>query len=159
MISLAEWSRDDEDFCPRCAELLAVRLERVARQLAARLRRGTPSFGSRGNSGSGGVEAGPPQDGEPSDAAGEGDSASEQFGELARKARVTALMQLAAYADQLDRLGVPRSDRVELLLGDGTGRSGGDKSAVPIRRGPPLSSPGSRPRSGRSARPARSPRW
>jgi uncharacterized protein len=29
-------------------------------------------------------------------------------------------MQLAAYVDQLDRLGVPRSDRVELLLGDGS---------------------------------------
>ena len=39
---------------------------------------------------------------------------------LARHARVTALMQLAAYVDQLDRLGVSRSDRVELLLGDGT---------------------------------------
>ena len=39
---------------------------------------------------------------------------------LARRARVTALMQLAAYADQLDRLGVGRSDRVQLLLGDGT---------------------------------------
>lgn len=39
---------------------------------------------------------------------------------LARRARVTALMQLAAYVDQLDRLGVPRSGRVELLLGDGT---------------------------------------
>src|SRR5690606_6799437 len=39
---------------------------------------------------------------------------------LARHARVTALMQLAAYVAQLDRLGVPRSDRVELLLGDGT---------------------------------------
>jgi len=39
---------------------------------------------------------------------------------LARRARVTALMQLAAYVDQLDRLGVPRSDEVELLLGDGT---------------------------------------
>lgn len=39
---------------------------------------------------------------------------------LARHARVTALMQLAAYADQLDRLGVARSDRVELLLGDGS---------------------------------------
>ena len=39
---------------------------------------------------------------------------------LARHARVTALMQLAAYADQLDRLGVPRSERVELLLGDGS---------------------------------------
>jgi uncharacterized protein len=39
---------------------------------------------------------------------------------LARHARVTALMQLAAYVDQLDRLGVARSDRVELLLGDGS---------------------------------------
>ncbi|MDT0180546.1 TM0106 family RecB-like putative nuclease [Microbacterium sp. ARD31] len=39
---------------------------------------------------------------------------------LARHARVTALMQLAAYVDQLDLSGVPRSDRVELLLGDGS---------------------------------------
>ncbi|OZD46347.1 DNA helicase [Rhodococcus sp. 06-1477-1B] len=39
---------------------------------------------------------------------------------LARRARVTALMQLAAYVDQLDRLGVPRADEVQLLLGDGT---------------------------------------
>lgn len=39
---------------------------------------------------------------------------------LARHARVTALMQLAAYVDQLDRLAVPRSDRVQLLLGDGS---------------------------------------
>ena len=38
---------------------------------------------------------------------------------LARRARVTALMQLAAYVDQLDRLGVSRSDEVQLLLGDG----------------------------------------
>lgn len=39
---------------------------------------------------------------------------------LARHARVTALMQLAAYVDQLDRLSVPRSHQVELLLGDGS---------------------------------------
>ncbi|MEH3088787.1 MAG: TM0106 family RecB-like putative nuclease [Microbacterium arborescens] len=39
---------------------------------------------------------------------------------LARHARVTALMQLEAYAVQLDREGVAVSDRVELLLGDGT---------------------------------------
>lgn len=38
---------------------------------------------------------------------------------LARRARVTALMQLAAYVDQLDRLGVARSGEVQLLLGDG----------------------------------------
>jgi predicted RecB family nuclease len=43
-----------------------------------------------------------------------------QDSKLARRAKVTALMQLAAYVDQLDRLGVARSDRVELLLGDGT---------------------------------------
>ncbi len=39
---------------------------------------------------------------------------------LARHARVTALMQLSAYVDQLDRLGVARADHVELLLGDGS---------------------------------------
>ncbi|MFT4305308.1 MAG: TM0106 family RecB-like putative nuclease, partial [Microbacterium sp.] len=39
---------------------------------------------------------------------------------LARHARVTALMQLAAYVDQLDRARVPRAETVELLLGDGT---------------------------------------
>ncbi|WP_052193312.1 TM0106 family RecB-like putative nuclease [Microbacterium sp. ZOR0019] len=43
-----------------------------------------------------------------------------QDSKLARKARVTALMQLAAYADQFDRLGIPRSDEVDLILGDGT---------------------------------------
>ncbi|QEA28585.1 TM0106 family RecB-like putative nuclease [Microbacterium sp. CBA3102] len=43
-----------------------------------------------------------------------------QDSKLARKARVTALMQLAAYADQLDRLGIPCSDEVDLILGDGT---------------------------------------
>ncbi|WP_396659565.1 AAA domain-containing protein, partial [Microbacterium sp.] len=43
-----------------------------------------------------------------------------QDSKLARHARVTALMQLAAYADQLDRLAIPRSDTVQLLLGDGT---------------------------------------
>lgn len=43
-----------------------------------------------------------------------------QDSKLARRARVTALLQLAAYAAQLDRLGIPRADTVELLLGDGT---------------------------------------
>ncbi|GAA2532632.1 TM0106 family RecB-like putative nuclease [Microbacterium mitrae] len=38
---------------------------------------------------------------------------------LARTARVTALMQLAAYVDQLHRLGVPTDPTVELILGDG----------------------------------------
>ncbi|HEV7623667.1 MAG TPA: TM0106 family RecB-like putative nuclease [Amnibacterium sp.] len=39
---------------------------------------------------------------------------------LARRAKVTALLQLAAYAQQLDRLGIPVGDTVHLLLGDGT---------------------------------------
>lgn len=43
-----------------------------------------------------------------------------QDSKLARKARVTALMQLAAYVDQLDRLDIPRSDEVDLILGDGS---------------------------------------
>ena len=41
-----------------------------------------------------------------------------QDSKLARTARVTALMQLAAYVDQLDGLGIPRSDEVDLILGD-----------------------------------------
>lgn len=39
---------------------------------------------------------------------------------LARSAKVTALMQVAAYHEQLVRLGVPADDSVALLLGDGT---------------------------------------
>ena len=39
---------------------------------------------------------------------------------LARRAKVTALMQLAAYAGRLQALGVPVGDRVHLLLGDGS---------------------------------------
>ncbi|UOR00446.1 TM0106 family RecB-like putative nuclease [Leucobacter allii] len=38
---------------------------------------------------------------------------------LARRAKVTALMQLAAYAEQLERLGVPVTPEAELILGDG----------------------------------------
>ncbi|GAA1829840.1 TM0106 family RecB-like putative nuclease [Agromyces salentinus] len=43
-----------------------------------------------------------------------------QDSKLARRAKVTALLQLAAYAQQLHRIGVPCADTVELLLGDGT---------------------------------------
>lgn len=53
---------------------------------------------------------------------------------LARHARVTALMQLAAYVDQLDRLGVPRSARVELLLGDGTTSTHAVRDLMPVFR-------------------------
>ncbi|MBL3687587.1 TM0106 family RecB-like putative nuclease [Leucobacter zeae] len=38
---------------------------------------------------------------------------------LARRAKVTALMQLAAYVEQLERIGVPVSDEAVLILGDG----------------------------------------
>ncbi len=43
-----------------------------------------------------------------------------QDSKLARRAKATALMQLGAYVDQLDRLGIPRADEVDLLLGDGS---------------------------------------
>ena len=39
---------------------------------------------------------------------------------LARQARVTALLQLAAYTEQLERIGVATARSVELLLGDGS---------------------------------------
>lgn len=39
---------------------------------------------------------------------------------LARRARVSALMQVAAYADALSSLGVPLAPEARLLLGDGT---------------------------------------
>ncbi|TFD58475.1 DNA helicase [Cryobacterium sp. Hh7] len=39
---------------------------------------------------------------------------------LARHARVAALLQLAAYAEQLERIGVATARSVELLLGDGS---------------------------------------
>ncbi|CAN5194801.1 TM0106 family RecB-like putative nuclease [soil metagenome] len=37
---------------------------------------------------------------------------------LARHAKITALLQLAAYGEQLQRLGIPTADRVSLILGD-----------------------------------------
>ncbi|MDU0327290.1 TM0106 family RecB-like putative nuclease [Microbacterium sp. KSW2-21] len=57
---------------------------------------------------------------EPADGSGAPRRWLVQDTKLARRARVTALMQLAAYVDQLDRLGVARADEVQLLLGDGT---------------------------------------
>ncbi|MFF1573267.1 TM0106 family RecB-like putative nuclease [Leifsonia sp. NPDC058292] len=42
-----------------------------------------------------------------------------QDSKLARSARVTALLQLCAYAEQLERMGVAVDDTVELLLGTG----------------------------------------
>lgn len=57
-----------------------------------------------------------------------------QDSKLARRAKVTALMQLAAYADQLDRLGIPRSDEVDLLLGDGTTSTHAVSDLMPLFR-------------------------
>jgi uncharacterized protein len=51
---------------------------------------------------------------------------------LARHARVTALMQLAAYVAQLDELGIRRSDSVELLLGDGSTSSHAVRDLLPV---------------------------
>ncbi|MGJ0202980.1 TM0106 family RecB-like putative nuclease [Leucobacter sp. gxy201] len=49
-----------------------------------------------------------------------GDGAYEvQDTKLARRAKVTALMQLAAYAEQLERIGIPVRDEAVLILGDG----------------------------------------
>ncbi|MFT4158271.1 MAG: TM0106 family RecB-like putative nuclease [Microbacterium sp.] len=51
---------------------------------------------------------------------------------LARRAKVTALMQLAAYVDQLDWLGIPRSDEVDLILGDGTRSTHNASDLLPL---------------------------
>lgn len=53
---------------------------------------------------------------------------------LARSAKVTALLQLAAYADRLDRIGVPVADTVELLLGDGTVSTHRVRDVMPVYR-------------------------
>ncbi|HLS93757.1 MAG TPA: TM0106 family RecB-like putative nuclease, partial [Microbacterium sp.] len=53
---------------------------------------------------------------------------------LARAARVTALMQLAAYVDQLDALDVPRADEVDLLLGDGSTSTHDVRDLLPLFR-------------------------
>ncbi len=53
---------------------------------------------------------------------------------LARRAKVTALLQLAAYAEQLDRIGVPRADTAELLLGDGSVSSHRLDDILPVYR-------------------------
>jgi len=57
-----------------------------------------------------------------------------QDSKLARHARVTALLQLAAYAEQLTRLGIPVDDTVELLLGDGTSSEHRLDDIMPVYR-------------------------
>ncbi|MBF6621644.1 MAG: TM0106 family RecB-like putative nuclease [Patulibacter sp.] len=53
---------------------------------------------------------------------------------LARSAKVTALLQLAAYAERLDRIGVPVADTVELLLGDGAVSAHRVQDVMPVYR-------------------------
>src|SRR5690606_9637817 len=43
-----------------------------------------------------------------------------QDSKLARSAKVTALLQLAAYAEQLEAIGVPVAPTAVLILGDGS---------------------------------------
>ena len=51
---------------------------------------------------------------------------------LARRAKVTALLQIAAYADELAALGVPASPTAHLLLGDGSTSSHRVADIVPV---------------------------
>lgn len=53
---------------------------------------------------------------------------------LARKAKITALLQLAAYSDQLDRMGIPTGEQVHLLLGDGRTSSHLLRDILPVYR-------------------------
>ena len=53
---------------------------------------------------------------------------------LARHARVTALLQISAYADQLDRLGIPRSEYGTLLLGDDSTFQHSLTKSIPVYR-------------------------
>jgi uncharacterized protein len=51
---------------------------------------------------------------------------------LARKAKITALIQLAAYADQLRQNGIPVANKVHLLLGDGKTSSHDLRDILPV---------------------------
>ncbi len=53
---------------------------------------------------------------------------------LARSEKVLALIQLAAYADQLERSGVPVSDQVHLILGTGQSVTRRTDDLVPVYR-------------------------
>lgn len=53
---------------------------------------------------------------------------------LARHARVTALLQIAAYADLLDGMGVPRTRHGSLWLGDGTRHRADLAEVIPVYR-------------------------
>ena len=53
---------------------------------------------------------------------------------LARSAKITALLQLAAYSDQLLRMGIPIGENVHLLLGDGRTSSHRVRDILPVYR-------------------------
>jgi predicted RecB family nuclease len=53
---------------------------------------------------------------------------------LARSAKVTALLQLAAYCEQLERIGVSVADTVQLLLGDGKVSEHRLRDVLPVYR-------------------------
>ena len=53
---------------------------------------------------------------------------------LARGAKITALLQLAAYSDQLLRMGIPIGANVHLLLGDGRTSSHRLRDILPVYR-------------------------
>lgn len=53
---------------------------------------------------------------------------------LARHARVTALLQIAAYADLLDGMGVPRTRQGSLWLGDGSRHVADLDEVIPVYR-------------------------
>lgn len=53
---------------------------------------------------------------------------------LARRAKVTALLQLAAYAEQLERVGVPVAQKATLILGDGARSTHAIADIAPVFR-------------------------
>nr|WP_225443504.1 bifunctional RecB family nuclease/DEAD/DEAH box helicase [Lolliginicoccus lacisalsi] len=61
-----------------------------------------------------------PDAGEPSQRGGDGPRYAVYDTKLSRHARVTALLRLAAYADQLEHAGIPTTGTARLVLGDGT---------------------------------------
>ncbi|MFP7761389.1 TM0106 family RecB-like putative nuclease [Marisediminicola sp. LYQ85] len=62
------------------------------------------------------------------------DSYEVQDTKLARSAKVTALLQLAAYWEQLGALGIRRSDTVSVLLGDGSTSAHQIRDILPVYR-------------------------
>ena len=77
-----------------------------------------------------------------SDSGGEGDDAHGDRAatyevydtKLARSAKITALLQLAAYSDQLQLMGIPTGENVHLLLGDGRTSSHRLQDILPVYR-------------------------